>query len=324
MVRRWIGYGILLVLAVALRVAYTDWLAGFLLAFLLLLPAVGVLVSVPAVLSAKIILLSAPDEAHRGEDVGWTVKAGSALSLPLGQVRVKVQVENRLTGERTIYWESFFLPAGGTQRARREEAVHCGLCKGEVVRAWGTDALGLFWLPLRKGPVAWQLILPNGRGEVPVLPEVRNPGVRPRPGGGPGEDYDPRDYRPGDPLNSIHWKLSAKRDELIVRETLEEVHSPLALTFDHFGTPKELDETLELLCAAGEHLLWEGRSFDVVWARAESGETRRFTVENEWALKACLTAALSEPAPQTGKSILDAPRLPGGVHLKPGEEGKRL
>ena len=29
---------------------------------------------------------------------------------------------------------------------------------------------------------------------------------------------DVRAYQPGDPVNRIHWKLSAKRDELLVRE----------------------------------------------------------------------------------------------------------
>ena len=35
------------------------------------------------------------------------------------------------------------------------------------------------------------------------------------------EEEDPDDvraYLPGDPVNRIHWKLSAKKDELLVRE----------------------------------------------------------------------------------------------------------
>ena len=32
------------------------------------------------------------------------------------------------------------------------------------------------------------------------------------------EPGDIRPYRPGDPIRRIHWKLSAKRDELLVRE----------------------------------------------------------------------------------------------------------
>ena len=40
-----------------------------------------------------------------------------------------------------------------------------------------------------------------------------------------GEEEDPGDvrpYRPGDPVRRIHWKLSARKDELLVRETAPE------------------------------------------------------------------------------------------------------
>ena len=36
------------------------------------------------------------------------------------------------------------------------------------------------------------------------------------------EPGDVRSYLPGDPVNRIHWKLSAKRDELLIRETVRE------------------------------------------------------------------------------------------------------
>ena len=40
-----------------------------------------------------------------------------------------------------------------------------------------------------------------------------------RPEDDPG---DVRAYQPGDPVNRIHWKLSAKRNELLVREQAKE------------------------------------------------------------------------------------------------------
>ncbi len=36
------------------------------------------------------------------------------------------------------------------------------------------------------------------------------------------EIYDIRDYQMGDPVKSIHWKMSAKKDKLLVKEPLEE------------------------------------------------------------------------------------------------------
>ena len=42
----------------------------------------------------------------------------------------------------------------------------------------------------------------------------------PKPGGGFSEEHDLRPYRRGDSPKSVHWKLSAKRDSLIVREPM--------------------------------------------------------------------------------------------------------
>ena len=85
--------------------------------------------------------------------------------------------------------------------------------------------------------------------ELPAIPEGR--GARPSPlnavRAGPGEDYDLRDYRPGDPMRSIHWKLSSKWDELIVRERAEAFVPLPLLTLDRFGPPEVLDRLLDRL-----------------------------------------------------------------------------
>ena len=127
--------------------------------------------------------------------------------------------------------------------------------------------------------------------------------LKPRPGGGPGEGYDLRPYRAGDPVAAIHWKLSSKRDELVVRETLEPRRQGIALTFDHFGGLDELDGVLDRLFTWSTALLAAGRSHTVAWLHPETGELRRFLVADRRTLDRCLTAALSDPAPPAGRSV---------------------
>lgn len=144
-----------------------------------------------------------------------------------------------------------------------------------------------------------------------------------------GEDYDLRDYRPGDPLRSVHWKLSSKRDELVVRETLEPRQTTLVLTYDHFGAPAALDQTFARLCTLSWALLERGRPHHIQWASPTGGGVEGRLVDSERALLACLELAFSRPAPAEGRSILDtALRLPGRagplrhIHVTPtGLEG---
>ena len=58
----------------------------------------------------------------------------------------------------------------------------------------------------------------------------------------PGEDssqiFDVREYRAGDKMQRIHWKLSAKSDELIVKEHSLPKACPVVLFLDYDGRKK--------------------------------------------------------------------------------------
>jgi len=317
MVTSWIVYLLALAAAAAFRMAYTGWLAGVVLVMTAWTPLVGVLASLPAMLGARLTLSAEPERVERGQEARWRIAVTNGVRLPLTRVRGRVEARNALTGECEKKKFRLAVPGGGAAAECPAGTGHCGLLTGELKRVWALDCLGLFWLPLgRDRTQTALLVLPGGEaGEEPQVPQEEAPGLRPRPGGGPGEDYDPREYRPGDPINTIHWKLSAKRDQLIVRETLEDIRAVPLFTFDHFGTPEELDRVLGRLWSLGRALLDLGRGFAVAWAQAETGEVRRFAVADEEGLLECFTAILSESAPRTGRSILDLPGDRRAVHL---------
>lgn len=319
MIRRWLCWLLALLGALVLRVAYTGWLAGFVLAGVLCLPPLGLLVSLPAVLAARVELTPSRERVERESPASWLVTGRSALGLPLGRVRVTVGTVNELNGLLYKVKKTWFLPGAGTRVDLPAPAAHCGLLTGKLVHVWALDSLGLFWLPLRRGGPArlWVEPIPQS-ADLPPLPEEEAPGVRPRPGGGPGEDYDPREYRPGDPMSSIHWKLSAKRDELVTKETLETVKPLPLLTLDPFGDADALDATLDLLSGVSSELLTLDRPHGVAWADPATGEVRRCPVAGEADLRRCLEALLSQRAPLTGKSVLDQAGLGRSLHLKPG------
>ncbi len=319
MAGRRVGYLLLLAGAVVFRIFYTGWLAGLFLPFVALLPLLGVVVSLPAALSCR-LSLSAPERTARGEAARWTLTVKSRLGLPLSRVRVTVESVNAMTGAITAEKQTWSLPGSGAQIQLPAPTDHCGLLTARIASAWAVDCLGLFLLPLRRGTGAQFWVEPVVRRDaLPPLPQEETPGVRPRPGGGPGEDYDPRAYRPGDPLNSIHWKLSAKRDELVTRETLETVRPLPLLTFDCFGAPDALDAVLDRLAGVSGALLAEGRPHAVAWAEPISGEPLRFSIAAKGDWQACLEAILSRPAPPVGRSILDSRQLGSTLHLTGGE-----
>jgi len=68
-------------------------------------------------------------------------------------------------------------------------------------------------------------------------------------------DYDQvRDYVPGDPMQMIHWKLSAKKDEILVKE---------GRYSDSKGIHLLLETSVHSLSAAGQHNPLSGKYDDI-------------------------------------------------------------
>ena len=164
------------------------------------------------------------------------------------------------------------------ERSWAGETGHCALLECRVDRLRVCDCLGLFALPLKAPPPAQVLVVPRPESPGPLrLPEgLGTPRPVPRGKSVSGEDYELRPFREGDSLRTVHWKMTAKRDELVTRELLEDRRPLPVLTLDHFGPRETLDRALDRL-AGGQ----------------------------DWT--ACLTALLSDPAPLQGASVLDRP-----------------
>lgn len=321
MLRRRISYAALVLGAVLFQIFFRFYLSTFTLVLVVVLPGLSVLLSLPGLLGCALFLSSGGDTPRGGEGV-FTLRAERRGPFPLLPVKVRLAWANQLTGQGGRLVRTLRAGEDGAQEAVTVPLPHCGRVVCTVERAWACDLLGLFPLPVPARPSAALLSLPLP-AEISAPEELDPPRaggavLKPRPGGGPGEDYDLRDYRPGDPLRSIHWKLSSKKDDLVVRETLEPRQAAIVLTYDHFGGPETLDAVFDRLYALSRLLLERGRPHHIQWAAPASGAAEDALVDAEGTLRAFLERAFSLPAPETGRSILD------GTLKVPGEDGPPL
>jgi uncharacterized protein (DUF58 family) len=99
------------------------------------------------------------------------------------------------------------------------EQLARGVIRTEGVVLEAGDPLGLFRRRLLLGPSERAVVLPRfaslGAGDRPR--EFEAALAAPRAGSG-NEILGVREYQRGDPLRRIHWRLSARRGELVVRE----------------------------------------------------------------------------------------------------------
>ena len=129
----------------------------------------------------------------------------------------------------------------------------------------------------------------------PPLPGAVSGGpMKPRVGAY-AEEHELRPYRPGDPMRTVHWKLTAKTGEMIVREALVPCRARAFLLVERRGGPDALDRVLEHLCWLSARLTQQGVSHTVLWP-GESGVVHTALVDEAGQLDALLYRLLAEPA----------------------------
>lgn len=252
----------------ALYRVYDGWLAEALLLAALALPLLSLLLSLPGLLTARLSLASG-GTVLRGQPGEVRLKlAQLRWTLPL-PVRVRLSLVNRRTGA-SQRWHV----RGALQSAIPVDTERCGVIRCTMERARCYDLLGLIYVRLggerlpdgtRTGTQVEVLVLPRPLPPA-VEPELEPEGaaeLRPKYGGGFAEDHDLREYRPGDPLNSLHWKASAKLDQPVVREPLVPLQGDRLVTFS--PDPARLDQTLDLLYWLCLRLSQRGDEYRLGW-----------------------------------------------------------
>lgn len=313
MLLRRILYGLVLASVLLFQITNNNYLAHFLLALSVSLPVLSLLLSLPVMFGCRLQLSAHPTLISRGADAQWSVSIENPIFLPIPRLTVRLVQRNLFTGEKQQ--RKLVLSGVGRRAPISYSAIteHCGLLELRADKIRVTDYLGLFSMGKPKPEPALLLSMPHPADPGPI--RLRHlSGICPVPDApvrhGLGAEYDLRDYRPGDPMRRVHWKLSSKLDRLVVREQMEpSVPTPL-FTFDRFGSPEQLDETLDRLFGVCRTMLAVQQPHTVLWLDKENQPATR-SISDERALQNCLADILSTPAPLTGSPIQDNQNLIG-------------
>lgn len=298
MLHRRIWYGLTLLAALLFQIFYDRYLARFVLAGVISLPILSLLLSLPSALYLRLWLSGDGGECRRGTPGQWGLRIKRPAFFPMPRLTLRLRFHNDLTGwteKKRVIWtreQTFPVPTD-----------HCGQVTCRVTRARMLDYFGLFALPVRlPAPVA-VLVLP-----VPAPAEkLSNPELADAPAAAernrqvPNGDYELRDYRPGDPLRFVHWKLSSKRDKLMVREWRGTCCPRVILAVDCFGDPKRLDRVMDRLCALSMRLLEQDCPHLVQWER--EGKVCTVFISDRESFLACMGEMLSGCAPLQGTTM---------------------
>lgn len=238
MKERRIGYGAVLLGALLIYILSNRKETLFFLCALFAMAVVSCCLQLAAMqgIEADIRLRAS---CRAGQEIPLTIVIRRKNCLLLGALQVQLAMENKMYRETRE--ENIYVKPEEKQEIWREEPLlmkDCGSVHTTLVSVNCQDLLGIFQWKKKLEKRVETLVYP---AQLQVQVELtRRPETKTS-----GEMYDPyrkgqdvsevaglRGYAEGDSLGSIHWKLSSKLDELIVREFAYPANYSVLILYD--------------------------------------------------------------------------------------------
>lgn len=205
------------------------------------------------------------------------LKNNSVISV--SKILCKLKITNHLTSQTSTMITSLSAAAGEEASIDFEiTSAHCGYLIVEIEKIFLMDWFGFL-------PVSCKA---NASGKISVLPDTFVPGIslslsataredaqnwsQTHKGNDMTEVFALRDYVPGDSLKQIHWKLSSKKQQLIVREPSLSVEKSLLIYWDkntRAVNGKEIDAMAECMSSICQEILNQGITYTIGWTEGK-------------------------------------------------------
>lgn len=185
----------------------------------------------------RVGLNSTTKVVRAGEMLPVTLTIDNRGVLPLSNLKVRINYQNKIGGPPQRQWICLYADA----RTRAEvtfhlESEYCGMVEVVLERLRVSDFFRLFSFSRKCGQSVQLPVFPH------IYPVTFEVGSRVRDfigesdvfskeksGDDPSEVFDVRPFRPGDRMQQIHWKLTARSDDYMVKEFSRPVGYPVVI-----------------------------------------------------------------------------------------------
>lgn len=277
MKRRKLLYFIILIAVLFLNCLYVDYQFFLMLIMMIAVPVFSWGAFVLSRIRLRLYVMADQQAVPVNQKISMRIKASNAFPVMVVWARLKVQMRysnTNKTEEQELPVRAFLKKAEESHLAAKP--LHCGILNVHLDELEVRDFLQLF-------SVRYDY---NGIRRFVIFPERIVSGGSPQNSKEHEEDYflshlamdntevlDLRTYVVGDPMNRIHWKLSLRTEDYIVRQYGEPVEKRAAILVDLSRYPVDsFRDDLDLLYQA---------AYSIGGYYADRGLPARFVVWNE-------------------------------------------
>lgn len=251
-IRRVIAY----LVQLAIVIAVYDYFRNYFFLVVLILEAAAPFFSIAGVLVLRhsiSVSLTALEQACEKDSTGFLKLAARNTSWILTfDIQVQLDSENLFYGKRGRQRISIPARARGTfEKNLPVRYSRLGMYRFSVPYITVRDFLGLVSLRKEVGSTAETTVFPrDGTSYEGSFSDMAKGMTESEETVKKGHDFsdvsDVREYIPGDRLNSIHWKLTAKKDVLMVKDRVSMSDQQMVILTVLSGTDETVDEILDL------------------------------------------------------------------------------
>ena len=215
----------------------------------------------------------------QGDKMKVTVLIKNKMLFPITHIRIKIKYRNNFD-EKTMY-QMVKVRIDGKSTLKVEIAPffhYCGLVEAEIGPVYISDYIGLIETAAKGMSKALIYVMPALTSPVDIV-DSRKGHTAPdsdsysteSSGDDPSEVFDVRPYRPGDRLQRIHWKLTARADDFMVKEFSRPEKDSIILFLDFFlesgkvGVVQAMSRVVETAAAVSGGLIQKKYGHWLVW-----------------------------------------------------------
>lgn len=243
---------------------------------------------------------------YKNETGQIIIEAKNKSFLPFAKIKVNLFVNNELTGKRENQEIIFALKGKGFEQIPIDiTSEHCGRILVQIKQAIFYDFFGIVSIKKQFDVNSNLYVLPNQfpivinvhksfvKSDEKVLQTVMNKGNINQ------EIVDIREYLPQDNIRHIHWNLTGKFNELIIKEISDLSDNSYLVLLEtslyeknKFETPKVVDATMDALYSVSNALFLLKENYSIGWLEPKTGELLIETVTSKEQLSSVLKMLL--------------------------------
>lgn len=300
-------YFLLIIALISFHIFFIHYISFFMLVFVLVLPIISLCI---CLLSKKSLMLSMKCKksiSEKNKEIPIIIEAINDRTLLPNFVKICLKIENVFNPDSVEEQLSLIVGKDKQTFSHTISSKYSGQLKITATKIKIYDPLGLFSFKYKKDfSLESVTVMPNIYEIETDISSENHDDVdsgeysKEKPGWDLSESFEIREYRSGDSVKKIHWKLSGKLDKTMVREGSLPISSLGVLFFALEGSGEEHDKLTDAFFSLSSTLAENAIAHKYIWQNGKSLE--------------CETIASVEDIERNILFILSAP--PSSLALK--------